>query len=405
MQIALLFLVGIVSLGNSKKSHTKSVGYLIHKKGPKKSATYLKIKTSHRKPDYRKPKANLTMHEVEPRKHGVDYNLKMKKSHRKPSQVPRLTWEVREADYRKPKANLTSHEVEGKKQAADYNHINSRVTWKEKEKWLMGMWDTAWEELYGDKKKWRETENGRKMLKPLSEAGEDPNIEVDKWITDWDLLMHAISELSETTSTNEAEVEAEHKTTKYDKLTNQLTNQVFSSQHMGFFIHPKHRRPGLKWIQTTKETHEVFLVHKLDEYLESSIDKVKEKSSKSSSRSRISRRKVEKQCNDTSSCFLWTPQPTQATQTTLSTVPFDVQATATQPPQNFSPPWRSRRVPPPDIQESVLINDQTTREFLNKFLRRNLRELQKTHAFRRKPGEDYATLSELTFWPCQPNER
>ena len=155
MQIVLLFLVGIVSLGNGKKSHAKSAGYLIHKKGPKKSATYLKIDKSHRKADYRKPKANLTMHEVEPRKQGVDYNLKMKKSHRKPS--PRLTWEVREADYRKPKANLTLHEVKAKKQAADYDHIDSLVTWKEKEKWVMGMWDTAWKELYGNNKKWRDS--------------------------------------------------------------------------------------------------------------------------------------------------------------------------------------------------------------------------------------------------------
>ena len=39
--------------------------------------------------------------------------------------------------------------------------------------------------------------------KPLSEAAEDPNSKVDKWITDWDLLMHAISELSNQTASNE----------------------------------------------------------------------------------------------------------------------------------------------------------------------------------------------------------
>merc|ERR1711974_522300 len=161
MQIALLFVVGIVSLGSGKKSHAKSVavGYLIHKKGHKKSATYLKIKKSHKK-----PKANLAIHEVEPKGHGVDYNLKIQKAHRKPSQVPRLTWEVRKPFYRKPKENLTIHEVEPKEQGADYKAFVSLVTWQEKEKWLMDMWDTAWEELYGDKMEmWKNTENGRKL--------------------------------------------------------------------------------------------------------------------------------------------------------------------------------------------------------------------------------------------------
>ena len=96
MQISLLFVLAIATFGNCKKSHeAKHKGYLIHKKGPKKTATYLKIKKSHRK----------------------------------------------------SKANLTTHGVEPTRQGADYDNIESLDTYEKKEKWLLDMWNDAWDRL------------------------------------------------------------------------------------------------------------------------------------------------------------------------------------------------------------------------------------------------------------------
>ena len=62
MQISLLFVLAIATFGTCKKSEAKHDGYLIHKKGHKKSATYLKIQKPH-----------WTAREAEPKQQGADY--------------------------------------------------------------------------------------------------------------------------------------------------------------------------------------------------------------------------------------------------------------------------------------------------------------------------------------------
>ena len=116
MQISLLVVLAIATFGDCKKSHkAKPEGYLIHKKGDKKGATYLKIKKSHGKS-----------------KHNY--------------------W--------------TAHEAQPKGEGADYRDIDNDKWIAMEQKW-MDKWDAAWNKLYAD------AENEK--LKPKPEAARDPD--------------------------------------------------------------------------------------------------------------------------------------------------------------------------------------------------------------------------------------
>ena len=95
MRITLLFVLAIATFVNCKKSEAKHDGYLIQKKGHKKSATYLKMKKSRRK-------------------------LRAK--------------------------------FEPKEPGADFNDIDIMASWEKKEKHWMDKWDTEWEKIYSEAK-------------------------------------------------------------------------------------------------------------------------------------------------------------------------------------------------------------------------------------------------------------
>ena len=249
MQILLLFVLATATFGTCKKFHAKHDGYLIHTK----SATYLKINKSHRK----------------------------------------------------SKSKFTTHEVKPKEQGADYDDIDSLDTWKEQEKWLFDMWDDAWDRV----KDYVEQENSKVQIaklksskQPKAEAEPDPNSQEAKWTREWDILVDTILG---TTSTNEADYT--EKDMKLKQLKRKAEDRVLDEA--AFFIRPKHRRRGLKWIQSTVETDKVFLAHKIEADVEESLYiEMAERKGKI----------VDKSCNETYRCFMTTQATTMTTATSLS---------------------------------------------------------------------------------------
>ena len=277
MQISLLFVMAFATFGNCKKSQAKSAGYLIHKKGHKKGATYLKMKKSHRK----------------------------------------------------SKFNLITHDVEPKEQGEDYDHIDDLDTVAKKEKWLLDMWNEAWERL--------KAEGKMERAKPEPEAELDPNSQEAKWQREWDILMDAILGPA---STNEAEVESSG-----EKIVEEYKDEALDRAR--FFIRPQHRRRGVKWIQTTKETDRLFLMYKMRDDIQETMFRVMKKKS--------GQQMDDKSCNETFRCFMTTPS-----MTTMTTAMPGV--TTTKSPQNVP-----KSTPPKNKVET----------FLNTFLRDHLKEFYK----------------------------
>ena len=308
MQILLLFVLAIATLGNCKKSHAKHAGYLIHKKGHKKSAGYL-IHT-------KGPKKSATY-------------LKIQESH----------WTVREA---KPK-----------KQGADYRDNDSLGTkWPERENKWMDTWDKFWGQIYEEAK--------NEKLKPKSES------ETEKG--SWDILIDAVRG---TSSNNENEARREEQ-----KMRNNTRD------YMRLFIDPKYKRRGVKWVQTTTETEEVFLTHTFVQNIHESMHNVREKEKKDRG-----------PCAMTHSCS-WTTHAEASTTTTESST--TTEATTQQPRTPFDPV---------SLWPGHLIKDQKERDRLNSFLGKELEHL----TWKPRPPKDaihgdYSEEASGSVW-CNPRSR
>ena len=244
-------------------------------------------------------------------------HLKMKKSHRK----------------LKPK-------VEPKEQGADYNDIGRVANWEEKEKEWMDKWDTEWERIYSQAK----IEN----LKPKPESGREPE--------GWDSLMDALRDRDK----------AKDEEQKIRNITR---------EYIRFFVNPDHKRPGLKWVQTTEDTEDVFLVHTVAKYLQDSIEQVKRRG-----------KKEKRPCDATHTCS-WTthsqPIPTHSTTEASTTTA----ATTFNPAQLWEP----------------LIKDPQERKFVNSFINRELGQrtwTPKKKALNSDYSEDWDSRLE-----CKPKNR
>lgn len=290
MQILLLLVLAIATLGNCKKHHPKSEGYIIRKNGQKKDASHLKIKKTHGK-----LKVNLTAHE-KPKGHGADYD----------------------------------------------DIAESLDTWQKKDKWLMDMWNKAWDQL--------KAEVQSEQAKPRLEAEVERNSEEAKWMREWDLFVNAILG---STSTNEAEKAENHVKDKM-KIKRKVQDQVLNQAR--FFIRPEHRRRGLKWVQSTEETDQIYLTYKIEADVEESVY-----------RNVMNWEQIES-CNETFRCFM----TTQAASTTQAT-PLHIQSHATA----FSKITPSEKIKP---RSSAFNNPRfkfVMTSFKRNFLRHQLGKLHK----------------------------
>ena len=322
MQISLLFVLAIATFGTCKKSEAKHDGYLIHKKGHKKAATYLKINKKH---------------------------------------------------HRKSKSNLTRHEVKPKEQGADYDDIDSLDTWEKREQWLFDTWNDAWDlvsKLFGEENSKVYPVDSKKSNQPKPEAELDPNSQEAKWRREWDTFRDAILG---TTSTNETDY------TEAGMGINQWKEKVEKEEgtleEACFFIRPKHRRRGLKWIQSTVETDKVFLTHKITADVQESLFRAM-----GGNKGNID----DKSCNETYRCFM-TPQAMTSMTTAIPTALTSLSFTSTPPPP---PNQQLGGRPPPGSQDSPVIGNphigSLLKTFKGKFLSLHLEKLYtKLHKHRK----------------------
>ena len=309
MQISLAFVLAIVTLDNCKDPHAKSGGYLIDKKGQKKDS-------------HRKSKANLTSHEVEP---------------------PRI----------------------------DSSDFDSLDTVAAKEKWLLGMWEDAWNRL--------KVEAISKKSK--EEAEVEPNSEEGRWMKEWEMLMEAILGTT-STNANEAEVEGE-------RIPGEIKYRDEALNRIRFFIRPQFRRRSLKWTQSTKETDILFLAHLITNDLHETMYRVIYPDIPTG---KPDGRLDGKSCNETFRCFMTTPTMTTMT-TSLPVAPISLSKTSTISPQfdQLKPP---NTTPPENKIET----------FLNTFLSDHLKRLfkpSKRKVLQREQSGDQAD-NDIE---CDPNER
>ena len=242
------------------------------------------------------------------------------------------------------KPHWTAREAEPKQQGADYGDIDSLGNkWMDKEKKWMDTWDDFWEEIY---------------LEAKNEKSK-PKFESETEMGDWDILMDT---LRGTNSTKKARIEEQKMKAK-------------TREYIRFFIYPKHRRRGLKWVQTTTDTEEVFLAHTVVKNLHESMHNVREKE-----------KKEKRPCDATYSCSWTTHATTEASTTTAGTQP---------PATTFNP----------DTLWPPLIKDRKEREKLNSLLGKELGYLTWKPKPPKKKDFNNADYSEEAYGSCNPRSR
>ena len=173
---------------------------------------------------------------------------------------------------------------------------------------------------------------------------------------EWDILVDAIL--------GPASIEAD----RADKKIVGKYKDEFIDQSR-FFIRPEHRRRGVKWIQTTKETDKLFLLYKMRDDIHETMYQVIGKHS-----GQID----DKSCNETFRCFMTTPVMT----TTATAMPVTITEKST-PPEN-------------NMRET----------FLNTFLRNHLKKIyepSKRKALQSEQG-GFQVDSDIDL-QCDPNQR
>ena len=213
MQISLLFL--FLFFGDCKKIQAKSRGYLIKTKG---GATYL-IKTK---------KVNRTKTVTEEK--GGDYD------------------DDNDCDF------ASDFELDLEEDPLD--------TVEGKEKTLKETWDRFMEvvDRKEDMERSRPTPNRSKgsnvsfdESSPIIENDQDPDSQESE--KDWITLVNFVRGKDSTNVNKE-----------------QLRNEAFERQR--FFFHPKYKRKGIKWIQSTKETERSSFKYRMHIEFRESIDKI-----------------------------------------------------------------------------------------------------------------------------------